>query len=228
MKVYFDVIQNTPEWHALRAGIPTSSAFDRIVTPKGRASSQAEKYMFQLLAERLMGHPIEEFSSHWQDRGSRMESDAVASYEFQRDLDTTKVGFITNDFGTIGASPDRLVNEDGLLEIKVPSEAVHISYLLRVGSAYEEYKVQVQGQLWIAERRWSDVLSFHPELPEALIRIERDEDFIEKLSLAVEAFSQQLEELTEMAVKRGWLNPKEPREETLTEMLRASLREMNR
>ncbi len=105
------------------------------------------------------------------DRGSQMEADAVAFYELQRDCDTVKVGFITNDDGSVGASPDRLVGESGLLEIKVPSEAVHMSYLLGSGSAYEAYKVQMQGQLWVSGKAFNDSLSFHPELPPALLRI---------------------------------------------------------
>lgn len=205
MKVH-DCIQGTTEWLALRAGIPTASNFDKIVTPKGTASKQAEKYLFLLLAERLMGHPVEERGySHWMDRGSEEEVRAVSFYEFQRDIETVKVGFITNDAGTIGASPDRRVGERGLLEIKVPSESIHIGYLLESGSSYEEYRIQVQGQLWIAEADWCDVLSWHPELPPALVRIERDEGCIKLLNAAVTAFSLELERQYVECVERGWV-----------------------
>src|SRR5688572_30777229 len=122
MKIH-DCIQGTSEWFNIRSGIPTSSEFDKIITPKtGKPSSQAEHYMFALIAERLMGHPRIEFMSRWMDRGNQMESEAVAFYELQRDANTQRIGFLTNDDETVGSSPDRFVDDDGLLEIKVPRE----------------------------------------------------------------------------------------------------------
>jgi hypothetical protein len=200
--------QGTSDWFNLRAGIPTASCFDKIITPGGNPSKSAEPYMFRLLAERIMGHPVEEFTSRWMERGSGMEAEAVNFYQFQRECETEKVGFVTNLAGTIGASPDRRVHdngEDGLLEIKVPAEHTHMSYLLQSGSAYEEYRVQVQGQLWVTGAKWSDVLSYHPELPPALMRIQRDEKFIEKLSAAVTAFSGVLDAKAEECRAKGWL-----------------------
>jgi hypothetical protein len=200
-----NVQQGTTEWLNLRAGIPTASQFDRIVTPGGNASKSSEPYLFTLLAERLMGHPTVEHVSMWMQRGSQLESEAVLYYEFERDLDTVPVGFITNDIETIGCSPDRFVGEDGLLEIKVPSESIHMGYLLKAGSAYQAYKQQVQGQLWIAEREWTDVLSWHPELPPALVRIERDEQEIAQLAAHVIAFSRKLEEYAAEMERLGWM-----------------------
>src|SRR3990167_6408597 len=188
MKIH-DCIQGTSEWLHLRAGIPTASCFDQILTPGGKPSKSAERYMLTLLAERLMGHPVTEYMSMWMQRGNQAEAEAVQFYELQRDADTIPAGFITNDEGTIGASPDRLVGDDGLLEIKVPSEYIHMSYLMKTGSHYEAYKVQVQGQLWVTGRQWVDVLSWHPELPPALVRIEPDVKFIELLAAAVTQFS---------------------------------------
>ncbi len=203
MKVYADVIQGTAEWLELRAGIPTSSEFDRILTPKtGKPSSQAEGYMFRLIAERLMGHPVIEFMSRWMDRGSEMEAEAVTYYEFQRDVTTQKIGFLTNDSGTVGSSPDRFVNDEGLLEIKVPKESTHVGYLLK-HHVDAEYWPQVQGQLWISERQWVDILSYHPEMPPALIRVERDEAFIKMLSAAVTTFSEVLEANYQLLLERG-------------------------
>lgn len=222
-KFYKEVIQGTSEWSALRAGLPTASGFDNILTPGGKPSKSAEKYLFALLAERMMGHPIVEYTSHWMDRGSQMEAEAVSFYSFTRDTDTVKIGFITNDDGTVGASPDRLVGEDGLLEIKVPSEAVHVSYLLKkaVDSAYYP---QVMGQLWISERKWLDILSYHPEMPPALIRVERNEEYIEALSAAVMAFSEVLEQQSAYLEERGWLKERQSSERKLPRL--ASLEEL--
>ena len=231
--IIHNCVQGTTEWLELRAGIPTASNFSKIITPKGQPSHQAEKYKYLLLAERLMGHPVEERGySHWMDRGSEMEARAVSFYEFTRDEETVKVGFITNADGTIGASPDRLVGDRGLLEIKVPSESIHMEYLLESGSAYQEYRVQVQGQLWIAEREWSDVLSWHPELPPALIRIPRDDEFIELLSKAVTAFSNQLELAFATCLERGWGSTRKAKptteQEDLVDALKKSLVETQR
>lgn len=155
-----------------------------------------------------MGHPCVEFVSMWMQHGTEMEADAVSFYELQSDEDTQPCGFFTNDDHTVGASPDRLVGDRGLLEIKCPSEPIHMSYLLRMGSVYEAYKLQVQGQLWLSGRDWVDVLSFHPELPPALIRMDRDQGCIDVLSKAVMDFSERLETASTMLEQKGWIKPK--------------------
>ncbi len=180
-----------------------------------------------------MQHPRVEVMSFWMRRGSQMEADAVAFYELQRDCETVPVGFITNDEGTIGTSPDRLVGSDGLLEVKAPKEETHVAYLLQAGSAYEAYKVQTQGQLWLAEREWNDLLSYHSAMPPAIIRIERDEAFIRLLDAALATFCLELERQTQFLEERGWLNgnAKRPRpmseQDELLTALKDSLRDIN-
>lgn len=218
MKIH-DCVQGTSAWLRLRAGIPTASEFHKIITPGGKASKSQEDYRFRLLAERCMRHPVKEFISLWMERGSQMEIDAVRFYEFRHDVDTVPVGFITNDEQTVGASPDRLVGDEGLLEIKVPSEHVHMGYLMSSGGAYEHYKIQVQGQLWVTGRQWVDVLSFHPELPPALNRIDRDDDFILKIEAEVMKFSGELEKDYAWVLERGWVKSQE--EVTLEQLERS-------
>lgn len=202
--IVHDVQQGSPQWLQLRLGLPTASEFDSILTPGGKPSKAAEKYLFALLAEKIMGHPRIEAVSTWMSRGSEMESEAVEFYELQRNLDTVPVGFITNDAGTIGASPDRLVGDEGLLEIKCPSEPVHVSYLIKK-SVDQAYFPQIQGQLWIAERKWADIVSYNPEMPPALIHVERDEVFIKLLAEAVSEFAGLLEAAANDLAKRGWI-----------------------
>ena len=206
--------QGSRQWLEARAGIPTASEFSKILTPGGKPSASADGYMHGLLAERIMGKPRFQVVSEWMERGSQLEADAAEFYRFQRDCEITRVGFVTNDEGTIGASPDRLVGEDGLLEIKVPAEHTHVYYLLSGSGASvdKEYKVQVMGQLWVTGRKWADVLSFHPDMPPALFRVERDEEYIERLAKAVSEFSARLEGLAEMATRAGWIKPKETEE----------------
>lgn len=197
-------IQGTQEWLQLRCGIPTASEFDRILTPKGKPSIQAENFMYGLLSERIMGRPRTEAVSFWMERGSVMEAEAVAFYEFQKDIETVPVGLITNDAGTIGASPDRLVGDDGLAEFKCPAEHTHVAYLL--GKAVDQtYYPQLQGQLWITERKWVEICSYHPAMPPVIVRVERDEQYIEMLSKAVTAFSQFLEAKAAELIERGWI-----------------------
>lgn len=202
--VIHDVIQGTTEWLALRAGIPTASCFDRIVTKSGKPSTQAEKYLHRLLAERIMGHPVTEFVSAHMARGSDLEADARSYYEGIRECDVVKVGFVTNDERTIGASPDALVGTDGLLELKVPAEHTHVAYLL-TSAVDSEYYPQVQGQLWITERKWLDIMSYHPEMPPAIVRVERDEKYIATLRAGVESFSRDLERAAVDLRERGWI-----------------------
>jgi YqaJ-like recombinase protein len=190
--IIHNVIQGSTEWLAIRAGIPTASCFDKIITPKGKASTQAEKYLHKLLAEKLMGHPCIEFKGPWMERGNDLESDARAYYESMLELETEKVGFITNDARTIGASPDSLVGDDGLLEFKCPAEHTHVAYML-TRAVDAEYYPQVQGQLWVTGRTWLDIMSFHPEMPPVIIRVERDEKYIAIMAAAVTTFSEHLE-----------------------------------
>lgn len=228
MKIH-DVAQGTREWLELRSGIPTASEFGKILTPTGKLSESSEPYMHALIAERLMGHPRVEFMSTWMNRGNLMESEAVGYYEFQCDCETETIGFVTNDEQTVGASPDRTVGEEGLLEIKVPKDETHVGYLLRK-PADKKYYPQLQGQLWITGRKWVDILSYHPEMPMALVRVERDEAYIESLSKVVTAFSNALEEEYAKLVESGVVGQvkREPRPVSLVELLKQSLIEINR
>src|SRR5262245_2639403 len=227
--IIHDVIQGTREWAELRAGIPTASQFDNILTRAGKRSESWERYKLTLLAERLMGHPCHEHISQWMARGKQAEQEAVEYYEFQRDLTTIPVGFVTNDDETRGASPDRFAGTIGMLEIKVPSEWVHMGYLLGSGKAYDKYMVQVQGQLLVVTNRfWTDVVSYHPEMPSAIIRIERNESFLKLLDEAVSEFSAQLDTAWLQILDDGWATnpgrkPKTSAQDNLIKALRDSL-----
>lgn len=182
--------QRSGVWLQARRGIPTASQFHRIVTPTGNPSSQAEGYIAQLIAEYVLDSVIEQQESDWMMRGTELEEHAVNAYEMLRNLDTQAIGFVLHDEGHCGCSPDRLVDTDGGLEIKCPAPAQHVLYML--GSFGTNYKPQVQGDLWICEREWWDILSYNPELPPALIRAERDDKYIKLLAQEVKAFSERL------------------------------------
>ncbi len=191
--IHHIVEQNSVEWFKLRAGVPTASSFDKIVTPaKGELSKQADSYMNHLLAESITGHVID-FQSEAMIRGHEYEDESRRAYELMTGIKTERSGFWTNAEGTVGASPDGLIGEDGSLELKNPSAKVHISYML-TKSVDREYWVQLQGQLYVCQRKYAVIVSHYPELPLVTMRVERDEEFIAKLDAALIAFTAQLAE----------------------------------
>jgi hypothetical protein len=189
-----DVDQYSDKWDALRLGIPTSSQFDRIITPQGKPSAQWKKYACHLVAEKLLGRPVETYTSPFMERGSMLEADAVQGYEIAKQCETARIGFITNEEKTMGCSPDRLIGDDGLLEIKVPSPVTQVQYLV-MGELGRAYWPQLQGQLYISQRKWVDICSWHPELPPAIVRVERDEEYIACLDSLLFDFNTFLKEV---------------------------------
>lgn len=194
--------QGGTEWHALRWGIPTASNFDRILTASGKPSKQADEYRRYLLAERYFGHPLEQVRTSWMQRGNDLEGEACAFYEFTREVAVGHCGIITDDEGRYGASPDGLVGDDGLVEFKCPSPEQHIRYMLWSDIA-KEYRVQLQGQLWVAQRQWTDICSYHPAMESVIVRVERDEEFIGLLAAEMAKFVERLEEETEQLRAQG-------------------------
>lgn len=202
----FDMMQGSEAWRRARMGVPTASAFHRILTPTGKPSKQAEGYLYELLAELMLGRPLDAPSYPWMQRGSDLEEDAASWYEMQCDIDTDVVGFCTTDDGLIGASPDRLVGDDGLLELKCPSPAIHVQYLLYPQRGVDaEYKTQVLGQLYVTGRKWCDIVSYHPQIQKVIVRVERDEEYISLLDAALRAFCEQLAEGRAELERRGLL-----------------------
>lgn len=184
--IILKVKQGSPEWIEARLGIPSASQFSRIVTATGKMSGQAEAYMHELLAESLLGEPADNFSNGFMQRGSEQEQEAVRLYEFQREVDVERVGFCLRDDKRAGCSPDGLVGPDGGIEIKCPAAKTHVGYLLN--SPDSSYKAQVQGCLWITERKWWDIFSYNPFMAPAIVRCTRDEEFIGKLANAMDEF----------------------------------------
>lgn len=199
-----DVKQGSPEWIQARLGLPTASQFHRLITPKTmKPSSAADGYLRELLAEQMLGESVSDASSEFMVRGTSLEASAVQFYQLQRDVDVETVGLLLRDDRKVGCSPDRLVGEDGGLEIKCPSAAVHVGYMLDGFDA--EHRCQVQGCLWITGRQWWDLLSYNPFLPPVLVRMERDEEFIGKLEEVVDRFLMAFREAREKLIARGYL-----------------------
>lgn len=207
MAKFHNVAQGTPAWRELRRGIPTASNFHRLVTPKkGEPSKQADGYLYDLAAEMILGRPLEGVQTSWIKRGTELEPKAIEYFEFVRDVETTPVGFVTNDAGTAGASPDRLIGDRGILEAKCPSEGVQVQYILFPQAGVDhEYRCQLQGQLYICEREYAEIIAWHPDLPHAIVKVERDEEFIKLLDAALKKFTERLALIKEDLNQRGWL-----------------------
>lgn len=191
--IYHACEPRSAHWFYLRAGKPTSSEFHRIVTPTGKPSAQSTDYAHRLLAELMLGRPMDEdIRTEWMARGQELEDGAFQAYEFERNLETSLGGFITTDDGAIGCSPDRLVGDDGILEIKCPAAGTHVGYLASPESMKQEKWPQVQGQLYVSERDFVDLMSYHPELPPLIVRVRRDDKYIGLLDSALREFVDQL------------------------------------
>lgn len=207
MIIHDGIAQGTSAWLDLRKGIPTCSRFSDIVTPGGAASKSATGYMHHLLAERILGRPIDGFKSAAMEHGNDFEGHAIKAYEFAHDVETRKIGFVTTDDGRVGCSPDSFIEEqpEGMVEAKAPNPATHVGYLLEATGAASNYKVQLQGELWVCEKVWVDIISYCPGMPDAVYRVYRDEEFIGKLASAVRAFSDLLEQRAAEFRERGWI-----------------------
>ena len=196
--------QGSPEWAQARLGIPTASEFASILT-KGRGGAESrtrQTYLYKLAGERLTGEVMENITSAHMERGKLMEEEARSAYSFVTGLDCETVGFLRR--GQAGASPDALIGQDGLLEIKTKLPNLLIEALLK-GEFPPEHKAQCQGQLWIAEREWLDLAIYWPGLPIMITRTHRDETFIAELSAAVSQFNEELDRIVTQVAAYGRL-----------------------
>lgn len=190
-----DCEQGTLEWHQARAGVITASNFACLLM-KGKTGGPSEtrrKYLYDLAGERLTGQSSEGWGGNKHtERGHAMEPDARNLYAFQTDSSPQLVGFLKR--GHVGASPDSLVGDVGLLEIKTKLPRIQLE-VLEADEVPSEHVAQLQGQLWVSGRQWVDFVSYWPGLPMFLKRVHRDEEFIAKLADAVDAFESELDAL---------------------------------
>ena len=193
MKV-IDCLQYSPEWYAARCGIPTASSFDMILCADGKVSKQRTKYLYRLAGESITGIAEETYQNATMQRGKEMEAEARQLYSLITGEEVQQVGFCLAD--GYGASPDGLVGEKGLLEIKCPNIATHVGYLLE-NVLPTDYFQQTQGQLLVTGREWCDFLSYYPGLRPLIIRVTRDEIFIKALKAELKKFCAELAEVRE-------------------------------
>jgi len=187
--------QGAPEWLEARLACPSASSFAKLITSAGKASAQSDAYINQLVAERITGESTFFQITDPMQRGMDLEPQARTAYEMESGNLVDQVGFLKHDTLEAGASPDGLVGENGGLEIKCPMPHTHVEYL-RAGRLPTKYFQQVQGCLWISGRDWWDFMSYHPKMEPLIVRVFRDEVFINALECAVIDAVREIELLT--------------------------------
>ncbi len=183
--------QGSDEWLQIRLGKITASHFSDVLA-QGTGKTRKD-YMIKLATEQLTKLPNETYSNAYMQWGTETEPEARVYYEYLYDVAVDQVGFVElNEW--VGCSPDGLVGEDGLIEIKCPKSTTHVSTILD-DKMQTCYKSQVQGQLWVTGRKWCDWISFDPRVtnnPCFVVRVPRDEKYISALELVVEQFIKEL------------------------------------
>jgi putative phage-type endonuclease len=185
--------QRTTEWFAQRCGHLTASRIADMMarTQKGWGASRAN-YAAQLIAERLTGVAESGFTSAAMQHGIDTEAAARAAYGFMQDVEVVEAPFVLHPrLAWSGASPDGFVGDDGLIEIKCPNTATHIT-TLRGGEIPDKYIKQMQWQMACTERDWCDFVSFDPRMPVEMQlhiqRVDRDNDLIAEIESAAIGF----------------------------------------
>ena len=206
---HHDIEQGSDKWHALRRGMITASAVRGLITGTGKPANNdtSRAQLLQLLAERITGESEPSFYNDDMSRGHMLEPLARDIYAEHR-APVAECGFVTADFeGTvIGYSPDGLVGDDGLIEIKSPRQKHHLRSLLS-DEVPAEYVPQVQTGLAVTGRAWCDYISYAPGLPLFVHRCKRDKAVIAQLITAAQAAEAELQRLMELYTTKAAIFP---------------------
>lgn len=190
--------QLSPEWFALKAGKFSGSRFAELMarTRNGWGKSR-ENLIATLVAERMTGACVTTYSNAAMQRGTELEPEARSAYEAHAGVLVEEVAFIEHPtVPNVGVSPDGLVGDDGMVELKCPSAMDrHLQAILNKQHA-KDYRWQLQGQLWVTGRAWVDAVSYDPRWPEpyhlAIERVEADPKAHQELAEAVAEAEQEI------------------------------------
>lgn len=205
--VIHNVEQGSPEWHALRCGILSASEMKLIITPtlKVADNDAVKTHLYELLAQRITGFVEPHFESYDMERGKFDEEHARSKYA-ETWAPVEEVGFITNDkLGfIIGYSPDGLVGDDGLIEVKSRVQKHQMKTLVEYaanGAIPPDYVIQCQTGLMIAERKWLDFVSYSGGMMMPVVRVYPDPVIQDAIANAATVFEQRLNEKREIYEK---------------------------
>jgi putative phage-type endonuclease len=193
-----EIIQGSDQWKAIRLGKVTASRVADVMarTKSGYGASRAN-YAAQIIAERLTGHPIESsFTTPAMQHGVDTEPEARNAYQFYHGVTVDQVAFVQHPtIADVGCSPDGLVGDDGLVEIKCPNTATHLETLLGQ-TVPGKYETQIQFQMACTGRQFCDFISYDPRMPEQMRmfvrRVYRDDQRIAELETEVVAFLKEI------------------------------------
>ena len=187
MQIIRDIPQGSEEWLQLKLGVATASNFNKIITAGGKESATLEKYALQLATESTLFSAEPNFKNEIMARGNELEAEARQVYQEETFNIVEEITMFKSDCGNFGYSPDGLVANDGLIEIKCPLATTHFQYILE-DKVPSDYWQQLQGGLWISNRNWIDFVSYHPNFKEKKLfikRVERDDNYIYQLDILV-------------------------------------------
>lgn len=192
--------QNTESWLRHRLGLPTASMFSTVMASgkAGAASKTRATYMRKLAGEIITGEPSESYQNSAMERGHVMEAEARNYYALMENVEPRQVGFVRNDIA--GCSPDALIGDHGVLEIKTAQPNVFIEHFERYYREQKcppEHVAQLQGNLWVTQRQWIDLVIYWPKMPHFVIRCERNEPYIDNIAYEVKRFADELSALVE-------------------------------
>jgi putative phage-type endonuclease len=189
MKIINDIDQSSDEWLNLRLGFVTASRFKDVIT-KGQGKTR-RAYMMEIAAEIVTGERQPHFSSDDMEWGTQTEPQARSMYEFMSGNTVEQIAFAYFEDKKVGCSPDGLIGVDGLVEFKCPKTKTQIQTYLS-GKMPSSHMAQVQGQMWVMDRKWCDFVSFDPRINTSasyfVQRIKRDDSYIKELEKACDAF----------------------------------------
>jgi predicted phage-related endonuclease len=194
-----DLLHDHPELDKRRLGKATASEFNKILS-KSRSGGEAagrRNYRIQLALERVTGKTPSRFSNDYTDWGHETEELAVVELMLRMpELDIQKTPFIEHDWLMAGASPDRLIGDDGVVEVKCFNSANHYEALEKQ-ELPREYLAQVQGQLWITGRQYCKAVMFDPDFPPEsqliILHVPRDDKYIDNLMVDVANFLEEVD-----------------------------------
>ena len=200
--------QGTEKWAKERAGCATASRFSDVMAKiKVGEAMMRSKYRVQLVTERLTGIPVVTYQNAIMLRGIETEPEARMAYEAERGVIVEEVRFVKHPtILNCGTSPDGLVGDEGMAEIKCPESTTHLTWM-EADRLPPEHVAQIQGQMAVCQRKWVDFVSYDPRFPPGLqlfiIRVERDDDYIAALEAEVRVFLAGVDAMVTRLLARG-------------------------
>lgn len=199
--IHTEYEQGSEQWYRAHMGRPTVGGYERIIQPKKMGlSSQHIQYRNKLLEQWALAAMPMDVHTAYMARGTDLEHEARCWYAWEHDCDVEQVGFVERADGLTGGSPDGLVGDDGIIEIKCFGAANHLGYLYE---PEDDYPIQCQGLMMLTGRKWVDRVTYHPQLPSVVRRIERNDEYIEALADCLTTFLGALQEAKARLIELG-------------------------